>query len=271
MPRAQIGTFTLDYCEAGIGVPVIFIPGITEFKEEFTYQFRGLEDSYRLISYDVRRGLKRSADYTLGLLVEDLRKLLDALNLTNAVICGHSFGALIALQFAATYPDLTDALILVSAFTSHPSVPQERLLGWISSTGHPFHKSLGTSFKLQMTRLLGRKTSGAVAMQDEIAAVRTIAREAAKTSKTTISQRMRIIQKALLRPVLPRIQAPTLVIAGAKDKACFLASAQELYEHIPKASLEVIEGAAHFCFVTRHDQFNTAVDDFLSERLAEIS
>ena len=38
-----------------------------------------------------------------------------------------------------------------------------------------------------------------------------------------------------------------------------------------KASLEVIEGAAHFCFVTRHDQFNTAVDDFLAQRLAAIS
>jgi len=259
LPRAQIGTFTLDYCEAGIGVPVILIPGITEFKEAFAFQFRGLEDSYHLISYDVRRGLKRSTDYTLGLLVEDLRKLLDALNLTNA------------MQFAASYPDLTDALILVSAFTTHPPVPQERLLGWISSTGHPFHKSLGTSFKLQMTRLLGRKTSGALAMQDEVAAVRTIARAAAKTSRTTINQRMRIIQKALIRPALPQIQAPTLVIAGAKDKSCFLASAQELYEHIPKASLEVIEGAGHFCFLTRHDQFNTAVDDFLAERLATIS
>lgn len=271
MPRTQIGTLTLDYCEAGIGVPVIFIPGVTEYKEEFAFQFRGLEDSYRLISYDVRRGLKRSTDYTLELLVEDLRKLLDALNLPNAVICGHSFGGLIATQFALTYPARTDALILASAFASPPPVHQDRFAGWISSTGHPFHKSLGTSVKVQVTRLLGRKTSGAVAMQDEVAAVRMIAREAAKTSQTTIGQRMRIAQKADLRSALPAIQAPTLVIAGAKDKAFFLSSAQELYEHIPKATLEVIEDGGHFCFLTRHDQFNAAVDDFLTEHLAEIS
>lgn len=271
MPRTQIGNLTLDYFEAGLGVPVIFIPGITELKEAFAFQFRGLEDSYRIISYDVRRGLKRSTDYTLDLLVQDLHKLLEALNLPNAVICGHSFGGLIALQFAATYPAQTDALVLVSAFASPPPVPQERLIGWISSTGHPLHRSIGASFKVHMTRLLGRKTLDALAMQDEAAAVRLIAREAEKTSRTTITQRMRIIQKTDLRAMLPQIQAPTLVVAGATDRSFFLSSAQELYEHIPKASLEVIEDTGHLCFLSRHDRFNAAVDDFLTEHLAEIS
>ena len=271
MPRTQIGTLTLDYFEAGLGVPMIFIPGITELKEAFAFQFRGLEDSYRIISYDVRRGLKRSTDYTLDLLVQDLRRLLEALNLPNAVICGHSFGGLIALQFAATYPAQTDALVLVSAFASPPPVPQERLIGWISSTGHPLHRSIGASFKVHMTRLLGRKTLDALAMQDEAAAVRLIAREAEKTSRTTITQRMRIIQKTDLRAMLPQIQAPTLVVAGATDRSFFLSSAQELYEHIPKAALEVIEDTGHLCFLSRHDRFNAAVDDFLTEHLAEIS
>ena len=271
MPRAQIGSLTLDYTECGTGVPVIFIPGITEFKEAFTFQYRGLEDGYRIVGYDVRRGLKRSTDYTLDLLVEDLRKLLDVLSLGNAVICGHSFGGLIAMNFAARYPEVTDALILVSAFASPPPVPQDRLISWISSAVHPFHRSLGTSFKVQMARLLGRKTSNVLAMQDQVQAVRILAHQAAKTSPTTVTQRLRIIQKTDLRDALPHVAAPTLVIAGSKDKPFFLSSAQELYERIPKASLEVIENAGHFSFLTRHDQFNTLVDDFLTEHLAEIA
>ncbi len=257
--------------ECGTGVPVVFIPGITEFKEEFVFQFRGLEDSYRVISYDLRRGLKRSTDYTLDLLVEDLRKLLEFLNLNNAVICGHSFGGLIAMEFAIKYPEVTDALILVSGFASPPPVPQDRLISWISSTGHPFHKSLGTSFKVQMARLLGRKTSGAVAMQDQVQAVRMIARQAAKTSPTTVAQRLRIILQTNLTDALPQILAPTLVVAGSKDKPFFLTSAQELYERIQDATLEVIEGTGHFAFLTRHDQFNTLVDEFLTAHLAEIA
>lgn len=252
-------------------MPVVFIPGITEFKEEFVFQFRGLEDSYRVISYDLRRGLKRSTDYTLDLLVEDLHKLLGFLGMPSAVICGHSFGGLVAMEFAARYPEFTDALVLVSAFASPPPVSQDRLIGWISSTGHPFHRSLGTSFKLQMTRLLGRKTSGALAMQDQVQAVRMIARQAMKTSPTTVNQRMRIIQQANLRDTLPQIMAQTLIVAGSKDKPFFLTSAQELYERIPNATLEVIENAGHFSFVTQHDQFNTLVDDFLTAHLAEIA
>jgi len=120
-----------------------------------------------------------------------------------------------------------------------------------------------------MARLLGRGSS--LGMQDEVAAVRMIARQSAKTSKITISQRLKIIQKTDLRQELSQILAPTLVIVGAKDRSFFLSSAQELDESIPEASLEVIERAGHFCFLTRHDQFNTAIDEFLTERLAELS
>lgn len=269
MTRAHIDSRTIDYLEAGSGIPIIFIPGLTEFKEAFVFQFRGLEDSYQTISYDLRRGLKRSTDYTLDLLVEDLRKLLEALKLNSAVICGHSFGALVGAKFAIQYPEQTDALILASGFASHPQVPQDRMVSWISSTGHPFHKSLGTAFKVQMARLLGRGSS--LGMQDEVAAIRMIARQSAKTSQITTAQRMRIIQKTDLRGELSQILAPTLVIVGARDKSFFLSSAQEMYESIPEASLEVIEGTGHFCFLTRHDQFNTAIDEFLTEHLAELS
>ena len=270
MSKIQGKAPTFDYLEAGIGVPVVFIPGITEFKEAFVFQCRGLEDSYRVISYDLRRGLKRPADYTLEFLVEGLCKLLEALKLDSAVICGHSFGGLIAMEFALQHPEQTDALILVSAFPAPPQVPSERLLSWISSAGHPIHRSLGTSVKVQISRLLGRETQGTRAMQDEVDAVRIIARQASATSQTTVNQRIRIIQKTDLREALPQILAPTLVIAGAKDRSFFLSSAQELYESIPNASLEVIEGG-HFCFLTRHDQFNAVVDEFLSDRMGEIS
>ena len=269
MTRIQINSLTIDYSEAGTGVPIIFIPGLTEFKEAFVFQFRGLEDSYRTISYDLRRGLKRATDYSLDLLVEDLRKLLEALKLNSAVICGHSFGAMIAAKFAIQHPEQTDALILASGFASAPQVPQDRLVSWISSTGHPFHRSLGTAFKVQMARLLARGSS--LGMQDEVAAIRMIARQSAKTSQIAINQRLRIIQKTNLRGELDQILAPTLVIVGGRDKSFFLSSAQELYESISDASLEVIEGAGHFCFLTRHDQFNTAVDEFLTEHLAELS
>ncbi|HEY3297240.1 MAG TPA: alpha/beta hydrolase, partial [Armatimonadota bacterium] len=253
MPRIQVDNLIVDYTDAGSGVPIVFIPGVTEFKEAFTFQYRGLQDNYRVISYDVRRGLKRMTDYTLDLLVADLRNFLRTMDLDSAVICGHSFGGLIAMQFALQYPQETKALILTSSFPAPPAgVPLDRLTGWISSGGHPLHSSLGTMFKLHMSRLLGRKSSGAINMEHQVAAVRAVAHQAEQVAPTTIAQRTKIIAKTDFRAALSEINSPTLIVAGGKDRSFFLSSAQQLYQGIPDSTLEVIEGSGHFCFLTRH-------------------
>ncbi|MHB1459381.1 MAG: alpha/beta fold hydrolase [Armatimonadota bacterium] len=271
MPRVNAGNLTFDYIEAGEGMPIVFIPGITEFKDAFQFQLAGLQKRYRAVSYDPRQGLKRHSDYTLDLLVDDLHRFIQTLNLSGAAICGHSFGGLIALQYAIRYPHMTKALILISAFAAPPDDISERLLSSISAISHPFHRSMGAKLKMHMTKLLAGGTSKAISMEYEVSAVRAIARQAEKTSQTTINQRLRIIQKTDLRPFLSSIQTPSLIIAGAKDRPYFLSSAQELYENISDASLEVLENGGHFCFLTRHDQFNAVLDEFLNERLAEIS
>jgi len=270
VPRVLIDGLVVDYIETGSGVPIIFIPGITEFKEAFGFQFRGLADKYTVVSYDVRRGLKRAADYTLDLLINDLYRFMDAIKLTSAVICGHSFGALIATRFAVEHPEMADALVLVSAFPSPPDISPDRFINWISSSPHSLHRLLGTALKTQVSRLFRGTGLRTPAMRDAVAAVGGIS-PALKTSRTTISQRLRIIQKTDLRPMLPMVQVPTLVVVGSRDRAFFLKSAQEIHEAIPDSTLEVVEGAAHFCFLTHHDQFNSAVDDFLMEHLPEIA
>ncbi len=270
MTTIRVDNLTVDYCDAGTGLPVIFIPGITEFKEEFIFQFHGLSDSYRIISYDLRRGLKRAADYTLDMLVDDLRRFMAALDLDSAVLCGHSFGGLVAMEFALQHPDMAKALVLVSAYPSVPNISSDQLVSWTSSAEHPLHRGFGTAIKLGIARLFGRRTSSTVAMTDAADAVRTVARQASRTSKPTIDQRVHIVRTTDLRDRLPELSMPTLVIAGAQDREVFLASAQQLYESIPNASLEVIEDAGHFCFLTRHDQFNTVVDEFLTSNLAHL-
>ncbi len=271
MPRIQIDNYTVDYDEAGCGMPVIFIPGITEYKEAFVFQFGGLQNSYRIISYDLRRGLKRATDYTLDLLVDDLRKLLDALDLDSAVICGHSFGGLVAMKFAAKYPERTKALILVSAFHSAPSKSMESFLNTISSIENPLRTSVITRFRVYLDRMLGRRTTGALFREHQVESIIEVANQAMKTSRITINQRLKIIKETDLRASLPQIVSPTLVIAGSKDNEFFLSSAQSLYERIPDASLEVIEEVGHFSFLTRHDQFNSTVDEFLAQRIVAIS
>jgi pimeloyl-ACP methyl ester carboxylesterase len=271
LPRIQTDSVILDYNEAGSGLPIVFVSGITEGKEAFVFQTRGLSDRYGVISYDLRGGLKRASDYTLDLLVDDLSKLLDALGIDNAIIAGHSFGGFIAMQFALQHPDRASALVLVSAFPAAPPSHPEHTLAMISSAGHSFYRSVGASIKVHLAHLLGSRASEIRTMENEVEAVRAVAQQAKKLPRRTINQRMKIVQKTDLRSALPEIMAPTLIIVGAQDRSFFLSSAQELYEGIPDAALEIMEEGGHFCFLTHYDQFNAIIDDFLTPRLAKIA
>lgn len=62
---------------------------------------------------DVRSGL-RVVDYALATLVEDIEALRHTLGVPKLALIGHSFGAVLALEYAATYPDHVSHLIVAS-------------------------------------------------------------------------------------------------------------------------------------------------------------
>jgi pimeloyl-ACP methyl ester carboxylesterase len=66
-----------------------------------------------------------------------------------------------------------------------------------------------------------------------------------------------------LEPDLPRITAPTLVLAGSEDQSTPPALAETVAAGIPGARLELIDGAAHLANVSHPDEFTRRVCDFL--------
>ena len=62
---------------------------------------------------------------------------------------------------------------------------------------------------------------------------------------------------------LPRVGAPTLVIAGADDVGTPPAMSQAIAAGIPGARLAIIPGAAHLSAVERPAEFATLVEEFL--------
>jgi len=68
-----------------------------------------------------------------------------------------------------------------------------------------------------------------------------------------------------LRPRLPQIQAPTLVITGEKDVICPIEEARYLAQHIPKARLEIIPDSGHCLPIEKPKEFNTTIISFLKK------
>lgn len=106
------------YEDIGFGTPIVFVHPPHMDHVVFHHQ-RELARHFQVVLYDIR-GHGRSGvseqRLTISRLVEDLRDLLDALDLPQVVICGYSSGGSIAQAFALAYPDRTKALILSGGF-----------------------------------------------------------------------------------------------------------------------------------------------------------
>src|SRR3954449_13019654 len=113
MPRIDAGGVELFYESAGEGVPIVF--QAHHHADWMLYQFPYFSQFYRVIIYD-RRGTGRSArppgEWTTADFARDLKHLLDALDIDQAIITGVSLGGTIALQFALDYPGRARALVV---------------------------------------------------------------------------------------------------------------------------------------------------------------
>ena len=87
--------------------------------------------------------------------------------------------------------------------------------------------------------------------------------DAILTGPFTVLRGLSHILRDDVRPLLPRISAPTLVVWGARDTLVPLAHGRRMRGKIPNARLLVLEGAGHNPMVDRAAAFNTAVAAFL--------
>ena len=257
MPTVDIDGQRVDYTDAGRGVPVVFLPGLVGSKEWFCYQASGLSRRCRIISYSLRPSHGRN--YSVDLLVGDLKRLLERLKLGSVVVVGHEFGALVAATFAASLPQRCAGLILVSAAPSLAGLSREEVLSCVS----PGDLKIDTFF----TRLVRRLFRGKPEREDESDPLDYLARHNAGIDRATLNARLDLLSQCDLTAALEQIVVPTLIVVGSQDIPRVLAGSQLFDELIADSVLEVLEGADHFCFHTRYDLFNAVVEEHLSDRI----
>lgn len=118
--QVDAGGVTLSGEQAGAGPPVVLLHGLTATRRYVVMGSRLLERAgYRTIAYDAR-GHGRSTPaprpdaYGYERLAEDLKDVLDALDVPRAVLAGASMGAHTALRLALEHPERVAALGLVT-------------------------------------------------------------------------------------------------------------------------------------------------------------
>lgn len=108
------------YCrEVGSGAPMIVLHGGPDFDISYLLpELDRLSDKFHLIYYD-QRGRGRSADHvkpedvTLKSELADLDEVREHFHLDKVVLLGHSWGAVLALEYALRHPERVSRLVLM--------------------------------------------------------------------------------------------------------------------------------------------------------------
>jgi 3-oxoadipate enol-lactonase len=212
---------------------------------------------FRTVRYDAR-GHGRSdvprGPYTMEDLGADVIGLLDALEIRRAHFCGVSLGGLIGLWVAAHRPERVDRAVFAStaARIGSPGLWEARARavrdgGMESVADAVIDRFFSASFRARDPH-----------------AVRRIRDTLASTPPDGYTATCLALREEDLGRDLPRIRAPSLVVAGTADVATPLAEAERLHEGIGSSRLAILEGAGHLCNVEQPAAFNEAVVSFLT-------
>jgi pimeloyl-ACP methyl ester carboxylesterase len=131
----SVGGLRLHYLEyTGNGQPIVLLHGLASSSRIWHMVASILAPGFRVLAFDQRgHGLsgKPSSGYDFPTVARDLHAFLAELRVDRPVIVGHSWGAHVALEYAATYPERVAGIVLVdggfSEWSSKPDRTWERI------------------------------------------------------------------------------------------------------------------------------------------------
>jgi len=210
---------------------------------------------FRLVRYD-RRGHGKSGcpkgPYTMERLGRDALAILDALELERVNWCGLSMGGMVGQWLGANAPQRVERLVITntSSYFVDKTSWNERLR-LVREKG--IAAFAGPNMERWFTKEFRERSPQAVARMWEMFAA---------TSLEGYIGCGEAVRDMDHRELLPRIRAPTLVIAGKHDPATPLEANQYLASRIPGAKLVVLD-AAHLSNIEQPDAYAGAVLRFL--------
>lgn len=261
----------LHVSDLGEGSPVVLIHGWPLSDAMYEYQYAALiRNGYRAIGITLRgfgQSDKPYGKYDYDVFADDIKVVLEELQVSNAVLGGFSFGGATVIRFAAKYKN--EHISKLALFGA--AAPCE-----VRKDDFPFGlpiEALNNLIELNSENRPGLiEEFGKLFAATETALPKSIsdwlARIQFQSSQYAMEQGLYVIRNSDLRNDLEKITIPTAIFHGKLDKLCPFELAEELHKGIPNSKLIAFESSGHALFLEERLKFNDELIKFIKEKSA---
>jgi 3-oxoadipate enol-lactonase len=221
------------------------LPALVGDRQAVAWDLRGLLESDPPLSDRIDPGAH----------AEDAMAALDASGVDRVVLASWSNGSRIAIEIAARYPERVAKLAIVCGGYGHsPARLFTRLEPFsLLPTAAGIAKHFSSLFGGALRSFAGRREisalirhSGIVAASADVVALADLLRGFASCDPKRLLATYEAVAGSHAPTLLRSMQAPTLVVAGARDVLTTRAMSEETAQTIPGAGLVIYEGATHY-------------------------
>lgn len=266
----EVDGVSLHYIEKGEGEPLVLLHGNITMGMSFTLS--GLVDmaaeKYRVIVFD-RPGYgystrPRSTIWNAEAQAKLLHKALGKIGVEQAVVLGHSWGAMVALAMALNHPESVRSLVLSSGYlypTMRPDIPFASQPA-IPVIGDLMRYTLSPLFFRMTWPLMLKRQFHPMPVSDSAKRLpvwmalrpvqsRAFAAEVALTIPDTIKLSRRYKE----------LQLPIVLVAGSEDRLVYRSNhSDRFHDEIRHSSYKVVEGVGHMVYHVAPERVMEAID-----------
>lgn len=261
----------------GSGDPIIIIHGGPVLDHSYLLpQMDQLASNYHLIYYDQRACGKSAVDVdtatmTLQGFADDVKMLSDSLGLIKPTILGHSWGGLIAMKYATSYPEHIGKLILSNSIPPNNEEWQEEqkiIKEKVTEDQNQRQNTILSSGELTRDPASAVKKLMLLSFENQFYNITYLdsLQLNIPTDYMTRSAKFQYLGPDLvsfdLYQTLSTLEVPTLIIYGDKEPAAVF-SASHMASHFPNCTYEIIENCGHFPFIEQPEDYFTILLQFL--------
>ena len=249
---------SLEYLDQGEGEVILLLHGLGSTKADWELQKEKFSSDFRIIAPDIRghgnstKPKDREA-YGIPQFAEDMKLLLDKLDIAKCIVVGFSMGGAIAFEMATKYNDLISKMVIVN------TAPDFNTLG---EMGDQMIRERTEMLRSQGMEAMAKKVADGMFPEDDQKDLReAFYKRANENDLEAYYNSFITLMNWGIGDKVRSIEIPSLVVASDMDYTP-VALKESYTSKMKNAKLKIIKNSRHGVTMDQPEQFNKALLKF---------